>query len=220
MIRVNVGLCLILFGALHSVALAAQDFSQQRAECRKACVDTRLHVKSFCCTFTGGNQRGAYSCSDVKNESQYNFCIKGGERDEIKCSNDCNATFGNSSHSLGIDKPLDKGGSLSIEKPFDSSFAESIGVTATDVEDAVEGPFVETSKFLSHPHTVVERSANDFLNRATVVATTSAQKVVAWLGIGFAAGLGFAIVLAIGLAALILRRSRPEAVRNSLIHQQ
>jgi hypothetical protein len=93
MSRANIGLCLILFGAFHSGALAAPYFSRQCAECKKNCAETRLRIKSFCCTHNGGIQRDPYSCSDVKNESQYILCLKGGERDEISCSDDCNVNL-------------------------------------------------------------------------------------------------------------------------------
>jgi hypothetical protein len=116
---------------------------------------------------------------------------------------------------LSIDKPFDKGGTLSIDKPFDG-----VGRIATDVWNAVKRPFVETWKFLSNPFAGVERSASELLHQGMDAAAALAQKIAVWLGIGLAAVLGFAIVLAMGLAALIFRRTHPEAARHSPIQQR
>jgi hypothetical protein len=89
-----------------------------------------------------------------------------------------------------------------------------VGKIGPFVWDATKRPFVETWKFLSHPFAGLQSMGENLLKQATDAATSLAQKIVVWSGIALASVLGFAIAVAMGLAALILRRRRSSSASS------
>jgi hypothetical protein len=85
-------ICAPLLILAQVVSSPAQSINQNCSECKKSCADARIQVKAFCCKSSGGKYDGVYVCASVKDNTNYVICLKGGERDEIACWNECEAT--------------------------------------------------------------------------------------------------------------------------------